>query len=354
MNRWMQKGTWGLALGLALVLSRVQGAAAQAGDPAAVLIAFERAVGSAPDVDAALALWADNGVQKITPPPQGTSGLWTGKVELRQAFEYAVAHKVQRELVGSPQVTGNRVTYVSRTTNDVFLLWGVAPVQFNTEAVVENGKITAYSTSIVPSEGARVGAAAAAYQAAHAAPPAQPAPDPAAVVTAFERAVGSAPDVDAALALWADNGVQQITPPPQGTSGHWTGKTELRQAFEYAVAHKVQRTIVGSPQVDGHRVTYTAMVSNDVFARLGVTPVQFTTEAVVEGGKITSYTTSIVPSEGARVAAAVAAAQPPAQPPPGMPSTGGNDSTLLLAGLLGIGLLCVGAGAVTRRVRSQA
>ena len=144
-------------------------AAAQAPtDPASVLVAFEKTVGV--DVDAGLALMADDAVLKITPAPQGTTGLWTGKVEIRQALEYARDNNVHHQFPTAPSVDGNKVTAIALLTNSAFQQWGVAPVQFSSEAIVEGGKIKSFTNTIVPSELARVAAGAKAFQAAHAAP----------------------------------------------------------------------------------------------------------------------------------------------------------------------------------------
>jgi LPXTG-motif cell wall-anchored protein len=188
---------------------------------------------------------------------------------------------------------------------------------------------------------------------------AQPAPatDPVSVAVAFEKAVGT--DVDTALALVADDAVLKITPAPQGTSGLWTGKDEVRQALQYSRQHMVNREITGSPQASGNQVTYMAMVSNDFFQMIGVSPVQFSTQVVVEDGKIKSYTSSIVPSEGPRVGAASQAyqaahgAQAP-QAPAGMPRTGDGDSNSMMLMGLAVGMLFMAGGMLVRRVRSQA
>ena len=294
MKRFMQIAAGPLALAVGMTLGMGHIAAAQATgatDPASVLLAFEKSVGV--DVDAGLALLADTATLRITPPPQGTTGSWTGKDELRQALQYSKDHLVKRDIVGTPQVDGNKVTDMVSTTNDFFVMIGVAPVQFSTEATVEGGKVTSFATTITPSEGARVGAAAQAYQAAHAAPAAPTSADQASVLVAFEKTVGS--DVDAGLALLADTATLRITPPPQGTTGSWTGKDELRQALQYSKDHLVKRDLVGAPQVDGNKVTDTVSTSNDFFVMIGVAPVQFTTEAMVENGKITSFVTTITP-----------------------------------------------------------
>jgi len=153
MKRNMKTMVGSLALALGMAMSMGQAAGAQAvspADPASVALAFEKAVGV--DVDAGLALVADDAVLRITPAPQGTPGLWTGKDEIRQALQYSVVHLVKREVVGTPQVNGNNVTYNTMVSNDFFQRLGVAPVQFSTQATVEGGKIKSIVTTIAPSE----------------------------------------------------------------------------------------------------------------------------------------------------------------------------------------------------------
>ena len=179
--------------------------------------------------------------------------------------------------------------------------------------------------------------------------------DPASVLAAFEKTVGL--DVDAGLAMMADDAVLKITPAPQGTTGLWTGKDEIRQGLQYSVDHKVKREIVGAPQVDGTKATDTVMTTNDFFQMIGVAPVQFSTEAVVEGGKIRSFVTTIAPSEQGRVGAAAKAFQAAhaAPAPTGMPQTGANDPlSTFLPGFLLMALCLVTAGFVLRRSRSRA
>jgi hypothetical protein len=157
--------------------------------------------------------------------------------------------------------------------------------------------------------------------------------------------------------MMADDAVLKITPAPQGTTGLWTGKDEIRQGLQYSKDHKVKREIVGAPQVDGTKATDTVLTSNDFFQMIGVAPVQFTTEAVVEGGQIKSFATVIAPSEQGRVGAAAKAFQAAhaAPAPTGMPQTGaGEPLSTILPGLLMMALCLVTAGLVVRRSRSRA
>jgi LPXTG-motif cell wall-anchored protein len=114
---------------------------------------------------------------------------------------------------------------------------------------------------------------------------------------------------------------------------------------------------VGAPQVNGNKATDTVLTTNDFFLMIGVAPVQFTTEATIDNGKITSFVSNIVPSEGGRVAAAAKAFQAAhaAPAPTGMPQTGtGAPVSTILLGLLMMALFLVTAGLVLRRSRSRA
>lgn len=177
---------------------------------------------------------------------------------------------------------------------------------------------------------------------AAAAPALAQASDPISVVTTYVREYPG----DAALDLLSDDAVVTIVPPPPGTSGVWTGKEAIRTGlFPFARSQNSRPEIIGSPVVEGNKVTARVMVQTNDFRRLGVGPVEHTNEAVVEGGKIKSFTSTMIPSERERVAAAARAAQPPA----GMPRTGGEQSWGLTALLLILAAVATTAGGILRR-----
>src|SRR5688572_17238196 len=169
MKRFAVTQVRSLAIGMALALGLAQVAGAQPvpTDPVSVFVTYLRAV-SAGDVEGALALFADDAVLTIIPPPPGTSGHWVGKEAIREQLVYGKENGVKGEPIGAPQVEGNRVTARSKVTNRFFLEWGVAPVQFTSEAVIQNGKLTSFTNTMDPSERERVAAAAAAYEQARA------------------------------------------------------------------------------------------------------------------------------------------------------------------------------------------
>ena len=134
---------------------------AQESDPESVIGAFNDA---ATDPEAAMQYLADDVTIRIIPPPLGQSGVWTGKEEARGFLEFTKAHNVRRELVGTWSVDGNTVSGTVMVTNKDFPALGVAPVEHTLDAIVEDGQITSWTSTMSPAERERVGAAVAARQ----------------------------------------------------------------------------------------------------------------------------------------------------------------------------------------------
>ncbi len=189
--------------------------------------------------------------------------------------------------------------------------------------------------------------------------------DPAAALAAFEKvAFGSTQDLDAALALFSDNATLTVTPAPAGTSGVWNGKEEIRKGLQYNKQQNVMRVNTGSPKVEGTKATTNAKVTNNFFQMIGVGAVEHTTEVVVEGGKIKSYTSTMLAAEQARVASAAKAFQAanPAPQSASLPSAGlgqqaapsstASSSLNIPVGLVATGLFSlIALFFVQRRVR---
>jgi hypothetical protein len=186
-------------------------------------------------------------------------------------------------------------------------------------------------------------AQAAGVQPAAAAPSAQ-ATDPVSVVDAFHAA---GDDIDAALALLTDDVVIELTPPPPGTPGKWSGKQGARAFFEWRNAGHQRRVREGAAQVTGNTVTGEVGVTSDTFKRLSLGTVRHTFQAEVVDGKLKYYHGALALSEQPRVTAAIAAAQQAqGQQPTGMPRTGGP---LIVPFIFAIGMLILTVGAALRR-----
>jgi ketosteroid isomerase-like protein len=161
--------------------------------------------------------------------------------------------------------------------------------------------------------------------------------DPAAVFHAFNTAV-NAHDVEAALALFADDAVVQF--PNQPPPNTYRGTAEIR-AWLQADAGQNISVQTEQVQVEGDRVSCLGKVDIDSLRPLGIT-LTGPAEAVVQGGKITSFTFTLNDDTLARLQAIQA-------PPQALPATGGmghSHNWLLLAGL---GLCGLGAALLRRR-----
>jgi hypothetical protein len=137
---------------------------AQASDPASVADAFNKA---ALDPQAELGMVTDDVMITVVPPPPGSPGVWSDKAQAQAFFEFVKGQNVHRELAGSWQMTGDKVTGTVMVTNNDFANWGVGAVQHQLEFVVQDGKIKSFTSIMAPSERPRVMAAAQAYQSAH-------------------------------------------------------------------------------------------------------------------------------------------------------------------------------------------
>jgi ketosteroid isomerase-like protein len=165
--------------------------------------------------------------------------------------------------------------------------------------------------------------------------------DPATAFNAFNVAV-NAHDVDAALALFAHDAVVQF--PNQPPPNIYRGTAEIR-AWLQADADQNISVQTEQIQVAGDRVTALGKADVDSLRPLGITlagPV----EAVVQDGKITSFTFMLNDETLARLQAIQT-------PPEALPTTGSmgrGHSWLLLAGL---GLCGLGAALLRRQASAR-
>jgi ketosteroid isomerase-like protein len=120
--------------------------------------------------------------------------------------------------------------------------------------------------------------------------------DPVSVVKDFDAA-SNARDVEGMMAFFTDDAVAKLEPsPPDEFGGVYTGKEQIRAGFvEPLMAgfhvdsnHDYR---VAEDQEGGQRVTWSAMLSADLFRQMGAEPpVEATGEAVLEGDKFKSFT----------------------------------------------------------------
>jgi ketosteroid isomerase-like protein len=163
--------------------------------------------------------------------------------------------------------------------------------------------------------------------------------DPMAVFNALHAAV-NAHDVDAALALFAPDAVVQF--PNQPPPNVFRGTQEIRAWLQGDADQHIQVT-TSNVQVTGDRTTWDARVVGDDVRPLSIS-LDGSVEAVIQGGKITSFAFTLSQDTLTKIQAATA--QPQA-----MPRTGGAPTSLWwLLAVIGLGVCGLGL-ALRVRVR---
>lgn len=189
------------------------------------------------------------------------------------------------------------------------------------------------------------------------------APDPLKVMEAYDLALNEG-NVDGALALFADDAVLTTQ------QGELVGKEQIRTWLERVVAQN-SRVEPLNRQVAGDKVTWQSNFFRKDIASLSNEPLAANAEAVVQAGKIKSFSSILTPEAQAKLAAAQPAAEAtaaapapttaaPAQDttaqstsqPAQLPQTGGaTPSALAFPGILIImGGLLLGSGLSVRRL----
>ena len=116
---------------------------AQEPDPMPIIRAWVEAL-NAGEIDAALSYLADDAVVQIVPPAPGTSGIFTGKDEVRGWYETVVGQNGVTVLTDC-QVAGETVTCVNTYAEDSFRALGIDSVVGEWVAVVRDGKLQSYT-----------------------------------------------------------------------------------------------------------------------------------------------------------------------------------------------------------------
>jgi ketosteroid isomerase-like protein len=160
--------------------------------------------------------------------------------------------------------------------------------------------------------------------------------DPQAVFDGFHAAV-NAHDVDAALAFFADDAVVQF--PNQPPPNTYRGQAEIRAWLKGDADQHIQVT-TEQLKMSGDTLSWIAKVVTDDVRGSGIT-IEGPAEAVIQGGKIKSFSFTLSDATLAQLQAAT-------PQPQALPSTGGlpDISTMLL--VVALALLCVG-GCLLRR-----
>jgi hypothetical protein len=192
-------------------------------------------------------------------------------------------------------------------------------------------------------------------------------PDPLQVMEAYDLALNEG-NVDGALALFADDAILTTQ------QGELVGKEQIRTWLERVVAQN-SRVEPVNRQVSGDTVTWQSNFFRKDIATLSNEPLAANAEAVVQAGKIKSFSSILTDEAQAKLVAAQPAPEPtaaaPAQNtaaptqdaatqnaavPPQLPQTGGTSPSALpfSAVLVITGGLLLGLGLLVRRLRETA
>lgn len=90
------------------------------------------------DVDTALSYVADDAVLTLLPPPEGSTGVFAGKEEIRGWWEFLVTFNPRVEF-SDVVITGNRATWRAKYWGDDFAAMGIAPAEFEGVHITRNG-----------------------------------------------------------------------------------------------------------------------------------------------------------------------------------------------------------------------
>ena len=118
-----------------------------------------------------------------------------------------------------------------------------------------------------------------------------------AVLKAREAAL-AAGDVDAILRLFADDAVVVTS------SGRFLiGPEQIREWVQDQVDRR-QREAAGARYIQGNKLSWAGKVYREDWAKLGVSPLEVTQDAIIQGDKIKFLNTTFTPESAAKLQAA--------------------------------------------------
>jgi hypothetical protein len=266
-------------------------------DPESVLRAITEALNKK-DVEAATARLADDVTQTLIPAPSGT-GIYQGKDAMRARFEEVVAGNPTHRLT-SCQTSGDKVTCAATYSDDSTKPLGF-DLEFNVEAVVQNGLLRTVTWQMTDQSLAKLQAAMA--------PPPTPAPNLLGGIVEVMAKSLNAGDVEGALAYFTDNATVKLNGVPPDMPDGYRGKTRIRQWFKDLLAAHFEIK-VEVQKVEGDTVTSKTSTWQDTTRQLGVAPLVATEVYEIKNGKIASLTWTISPESLAKLQAALPAPTP--------------------------------------------
>ncbi|MGD2178229.1 MAG: nuclear transport factor 2 family protein [Anaerolineae bacterium] len=240
---------------------------------------------NAGDVEALETLFAEDAVACF---PDWGDECTTGAEEIAAWIEELVASNFVIE-PDSIEVEGDTVTVVAEVWADATRELGVAPLVTTDVYTVEGGQITSQTSTLTEESAAELMEAMAAAERV-------------AVINAVNEA-WNAGDVEALETLFAEDAVACF---PDWGDECTTGAEEIAAWIEGLVASNFVIE-PDSIEVEGDTVTVVAEVWADATRELGIAPLVTTDAYTVEGGQITSQTSTLTEESATKLMEAMAA-----------------------------------------------
>jgi hypothetical protein len=162
-RRTVVRGLGGAGVAIALAVAAPMRAAASdgdrianalfgpnSGDPVAVIAAYVTAV-NAGELEAILALYADEAVHIFLPTPDGSAGVCLGKANFRLWYEQSLANRDRIAVAnGSLAVDGNQASFVTRMSSEPWRRLGVEMLEAKADLVLIDGLIMTHVVTLTP------------------------------------------------------------------------------------------------------------------------------------------------------------------------------------------------------------
>ncbi len=128
--------------------------------------------------------------------------------------------------------------------------------------------------------------------------------DPAAVIKAY-IAAANAGDLEAILALYADDAFHIALPSPDGSAGVCVGKEQFTMWYEQSLANGDRIALADDTlAVDGNQATFLTQISSEPWRKLGVETLEAKTDLVVIDGRIVTHLVTLTPESVRQLQAA--------------------------------------------------
>jgi ketosteroid isomerase-like protein len=215
-----------------------------------------------------------------------------GKEAVKASFEKVLKEAGKSELVGEYKVEGDTVTWTEKVAGAEWEKLGLESLEANERATVIDGKIATLTWNLTAESLQKLSAAQTAQLQK--------------VAVAFDEAV-NAKNLDAALALVADDVVMSL-------DKNYSGKEQLAAGLK-AMFEQNTKVVADARTVEGNKLSWTAKVENDEFAKAKLGALEGKVVAVVENGKLKSLVNTWTPDAQKKLESLTATAEAPQAKP---------------------------------------